>query len=284
MEQTDDHIQALVNGDIGCNGDYSKPGDAGHSVFHPQAGDFRGDSNVQDGSFLNDPLKWIKDAGQRLVSYGNWAGPDNKYVDDMKQKWKDDPNYDPAKDDKYGKDGKKTSVDALDDAARVHDLEYYNAIGHPGDPNEKSMFGIDGLIATHDADRRLQKAAESEMDHASDWNGKKVNYSDDTRNYAAGMEGYFGGRADGVEIRQKLMNGEEGVGDALGEAGSDIAAAYKKNGALGAVGEGLGLANVAVAQAVKSGGELVTNVENTVSNGVNTVADAGKSLYHWLAD
>jgi hypothetical protein len=245
----------------GCRGDYHQPGDAGHSVWYPKAGDFRGDSTVENGGLFDHPLDTIEQAASRFVSYGNWAGPGNNFENQIKAKMACDPSYDPSTDPALGK---QTSIDGLDDAARQHDLAYYKAIGLPG-KETADMFSLDGILATADADRKLQQAAEREMASPSvGKDGKPTSYSDDTRAYAAGMQGFFGGRADGVDIRNDYMDGKIDAVGMLEAAGNDISTAYDKNGITGAAGEGLGLLNVAGAQALHSAAELGKSAMNSL--------------------
>jgi hypothetical protein len=252
---------ALPDSLPGCHGDYHKPGDAGHSVWYPHAGDFRGESTVENGGLFDHPLDALGEAASRFVGYGNWAGPGNKYEDDIKAKMAADPSYDPSADPALGKD---TSVDGLDDAARQHDLAYYKAIGLPGQETA-NMFSLDGILATRDADRKLQQDAENEMANPSiGKDGNPTDYSDDTRAYAAGMQGFFGGRADGVDIRQDYLDGKTDAVGMLQAAGTDIGNAYDKNGITGAAGEGLGLLNVAGAQAVQSATDFGKSAMNSL--------------------
>jgi len=227
--------------------EYKKPGDAGHSTFEPEKGDFRGDT-----LWYEDPLKAAGQAWSRFTGYGNWSGPDNKFHEKIVKKYKEaeakGEKYDPSKDPEIGKD---TAVDGLDAAAREHDLEYYRVNCDKG-KDKGSMFLMDGLIRTADADRKLADSAEKEMAEPSvGKDGKPVEYSADTRRYAAGMQGFFGGRADGVKLRQEALDKNLGTDEVLVAAGEHVASAYKKNGAMGAVCETLGLANVAAAHEIK---------------------------------
>lgn len=214
-------------------------GDAGHSVFSPDEGGFRGDKTIWE-----DPLAALKQAAGRFPSYGNYAGPGNKYDDYLNARWAKDPKYDPATDPALS--AEKTTVDGIDAAARKHDFAYYRDNGHGA--SETNMLSWQGLQNTRNADRELQKDAEKEMLRPSlGKDGKPIAYSDGTRDYVDGMAGFFGGRADGVDIARALGKGKMDVFDAAGAAVNDIGGAYDKHGGLGAAAETLGLANVAVA-------------------------------------
>jgi hypothetical protein len=227
----------------------STPGDALHSTLTPDRGDWQGDRNLADGSFWGDPLGALTSAAHRATSYGNWAGPGNRFEGDILRKKAADPGYDPARDPAYGRG---TAVDGLDAAARDHDFAYYrdNTNWGAGSPTTPSMFSLEGLENTRNADRKLQQDAAREMAHPSAGkDGRPVTYSADSRNYADTMQGFFGGRADGVDLRHDYQSGKT---DALGVAGtavSEVGRAYEHNGLRGALGETAGLANVAVASA-----------------------------------
>jgi hypothetical protein len=224
----------------------TKPGDAGHSFLTPDQGDWQGDKNLADGSFWSDPMAAATSALKRIPTYGNWSGPDNKYDAQIKAKYAADPSYDPAKDPAFGKN---SAVDGLDAAARDHDLAYYHDNSTRG-VEKASMFSMDGLENTRNADRALADAAGREMANPSmGKDGKPIDYSADTRLYADGMQGFFGGRADGVDLRRDYMSGKKDELDVASAAVSDVGKAYDKNGLMGAATEGIALASVAGASA-----------------------------------
>jgi hypothetical protein len=247
---------------------YKKAGDAGHSTLCPDEGDFRGDT-----CWWENPIDAAKQAAERFVSYGHWAGPGNKFDESIQRKCAD-PSYDPATDPECGR---HTAVDGLDAAAREHDLAYYRDNCVKG-KDKVSMFSLEGILNTADADRKLQQAAAKEMaDPSLGQDGKPVEYSDSTRLYADGMQGFFGGRADGVDIRRDYLDGKIDAADAVGAAATDIGKAYDHNGVFGAINEGLGLANVAGAQAVDS-------VSSAGAQVVDSVSSAASKVFDWLAN
>jgi hypothetical protein len=261
---------------------YTKAGDAGHSCLTPDQGDFRGDT-----LWYEHPLDAAGQAVNRFFSYGNWSGPGNKFDKEIQAEYdKQGESYDPSKDSRFNKD---TAVDGLDAAAREHDLSYYKASGKAGRESAMHMFTMDGLLEEHDADRKLQQDAAKEMDSPSiGKDGKPISYSDDTRMYADGMQGFFGGRADGVDIRKDYLDGKIDAVDAIGAGVDDVSKAYDKNGLFGAACETAGLANVAIASGIdaaeKTGAEVVNTVTDTVSNAGSAVADTASKAWDWLTN
>ena len=263
---------------------YQTPGDGGHSVLFPDEGDFRGDATIWE-----HPIDAITQAADRFPSYGNWAGPGNVHDEEIKRRMTEanaaHRPYDPSTDPDFGAD---TAIDGLDAAARVHDLQYYRDNSDANGKETNSMFSLQGLLNTADADRTLQRATAREMDHPSiGADGRPIEYSDSTRTYADGLQGLFGGRADGVDIRQAYIDGSIDELGVLDAAAGDIGKAYDHNGLLGAVTEGVGLANVAGAQAAHSayelGSEAVTAVGDAAHTVYNTAADVGTAAVNGVS-
>ncbi|MCE9573907.1 MAG: hypothetical protein K8W52_12230 [Deltaproteobacteria bacterium] len=256
------------------------PGDAGHSVLNPDAGDYQGDRNIADGSFFDDPLAAITSAAKRFPSYGNWSGPDNAFDRDIKAKYADaqarGTTYDPATDPTYGRG---TAVDGLDAAAREHDFGYYHDNFDPTTGQERAgMFSLEGLENTRNADRKLADDAAREMATPSIGpDGKPIVYSADTRLYADGMQGFFGGRADGVDLRNDYMAGKIDGWDVATGAVDDVAKAYNHNGLFGATCEGLALANVGAVSAYDS-------ASTAVSSAASTVASTASDVWDWVTN
>lgn len=224
----------------------STPYDGHHSYTDP-GNDFRSGDGVTDGL-------------QRLVSYGNWAGPNNRmvienkgYIDEQRAS---NPNYDPYLDGSLMNNPRYAPIDGMDAAAQRHDHGYYQSLGG------ESMFGWQGMRNVREADRQLVADTQAEMDTNGD------RYSDGARTYSEGLRGFFGGRVMGMdaadwaggkasEAGQGISNFVQGAGNwhSLGDAGRGIAQ--------GAMGAGRWLAN--------TGREAIGGI----GNAINTARELG---------
>lgn len=264
----------------------STPYDGNHPVIDP-GNDWRSG---------NGPL----DVLQRMVSYGNWAGPDNRMEvenrEEIARRRQADPSYDPYTDPAYMQ--RYAPTDPTDAAAQRHDHSYFTDL-RPGD----NMFGWDGLHDTRNADRALVRDVQAEMAA----NGGR--YSETAQTAAQGLRGFFGARVMGQdaadwaggrageaqsgianfvqgagnwssldEAGQGITQGLTGAGSWLADTGTSawngVQSAYQQNSDLGTFGTlcvGAGLANVAGAGAVHLAGEAWDGAQS-----------AGSNLYNWV--
>jgi hypothetical protein len=183
-----------------------------------------------------------------MLSYGNYIGPGNKILEEnagyVEEQRRRDPNYNEVRDPRFQTDRYKP-IDALDAAGRDHDSGYSDHL------HGQSMFSWNGMNAVKNDDRALANATDKELGQ----NGS--HYSDKTRTLASGMEGFFGGRAMGLDA-------VNWVGNKAGEAQSGIAGFM--NGAQhwgsahdAAAGMGSGLHSAASWMA-KTGGEAAAGI------------------------
>jgi len=130
---------------------------------------------------------WRTNPFERLVSYGNFAGPGNR---------NDAAHHQPGGATDY------KPIDGIDAAAERHDRGYQALDGH-------SMWSWDGIKRVAGADRRLADETDQEMAK----NGGS--YSSEAQGYSKAMRGIFGGRASVVE-------GANWAGSKAHEAGQGI--------------------------------------------------------------
>jgi hypothetical protein len=141
---------------------------------------------------FSDPggTDWRRSPFERLVSYGNFAGPGNR----------NDAAHNPS----GGPATPYKPIDGMDAAASRHDEGYEALDGH-------SMWSWDGIRRVSGADRRLAEETDQEMAR----NGSK--YSSSAQNYSKAMRGIFGGRATVVEganwAGNKAHEAEQGISD-----------------------------------------------------------------------
>ncbi len=135
---------------------------------------------------------WRTNPFERLVSYGNFAGPGNRNDAQHRQ-------TDPAQ---AGGPVDFKPIDGIDAAAQRHDRGYEALDGH-------SMWSWEGIKRVAGADRRLAEETDQEMAR----NGGS--YSSGAQNYSKAMRGIFGGRASVVE-------GANWAGSKAHEAGQGI--------------------------------------------------------------
>jgi hypothetical protein len=282
------------------------------------------ESTPYDGhhSFSNPGNDWRSGDGigasfGRLVSYGNWAGPNNRMViensDYINQQRQANPGYDPYHDPSLMSNPRYQAIDGMDAAAQRHDHGYFQTL------NGENMFGWQGIRNTREADRQLVSDTQAEMDT----NGHR--YSDDARRYSEGLRGYFGGRVMGMdavdwaggkanEAGQGISNFVDGARDwrSLGDAGRglwqgargagnwlmntgreawggirnavDTARDLGPIGALGMVG---GLGNVAVAGGIQAAGQAwqgAKNIGGSIARGASNLAhSAGSAISSGLS-
>lgn len=241
---------------------------------------YDGNHHVSDSSG-SDWRSW----GERLVSYGNFAGPGNR--NDPEHRAKDPAQANGPIDFK--------PIDGMDAAAERHDQGYGALDGH-------SMWSWDGIKRVAGADRGLADQTDQEMAK----NGSK--YSSGAQNYSKAMRGIFGGRASVVEgvnwAGEKAHEAGQGISNfansakdwhSVGDAGRGIAngvaggaqwlgntAAQGWNGAKSAANYFGGLGPLGVAGAVVGGGEallaggahLAGQAGRGIANGVSSAAHA----------
>jgi hypothetical protein len=276
--------------------DFECPGDGQHSFSDP-----RDDWRQGDG---------IVDRFKRLVSYGNYAGPGNRILEENKDYVEEqrrlDPSYNENRDPRFMTDRYKP-IDGLDEIAKEHDTGYPDHL-KPG----QDMFSWDGMRAVQEDDRRLANDTNKEMA------ANRACYSEGAQRYAAGMEGFFGGRVMGLDavdwVGNKASEAGQGISsfvdgaakwdsvdDAIGgigkgfssamswlgatgtEAADGVEQAGEKTVALGAPGilaTAAGLGNVAVAGAGHLAGEALDGVAGAGKRLLGGASD----LWHHFAD
>lgn len=192
----------------------SKPYDGRHPLEDP-GNDWRGAAGVPG-------------VIERLVSYGNWAGPGNRAVTEnrayVEQKRKADPSYDECSDPALLSNPEYLPIDGIDAAAKKHDSGYSHHLG------ANNMFGWEGMRNVREDDRALVANTHAEMeDHGG-------NYSEGARKYSEGLQGFFGSRVMG-------MDAIDWMGDKAGEAWQGVGSfvdGAKGWGSLGEAGQGFG--------------------------------------------
>jgi hypothetical protein len=191
----------------------STPGDGNHPLLEPGE-DWRGHGGLAG-------------LAERLVSYGNWAGPGNRAKTEQSssvdEKHARNPYVNEITDAAIASDPRYRPVDGLDAAAQQHDLDYIrSAQGHSG-------FDWEGTRNVVGADRKLVNAVRSEVET----NGNE--YSDSAKRYSQGLRGFFGAR---VAANDAL----DFTTDKMGEAGAGVSSfldVAKQWHSLGDVGRGL---------------------------------------------
>ncbi|MBL9007466.1 MAG: hypothetical protein JNJ46_24630 [Myxococcales bacterium] len=253
----------------------------------------------------------------RMVSYGNWAGPNNRMVIEnseyINQQRQADAGYDPYHDPSLMNNPRYKPVDGLDAAAQRHDHGYFQSL------NGENMFGWQGIRNTREADRQLVADTQAEMDT----NGHL--YSDDAERYSRGLRGYFGGRVMGMDAADwaggKMNEAGQGVSNfvdsardwrSLGDAGRGIwqgvqgAGSWLANtgreawggirnavntarelGPVGTLGMIGGIGNVAVAGGIHAAGQAWQGAKNLGSNiasgAANMARGAGNAISSGLS-
>jgi hypothetical protein len=223
-------------------GDFrSTPHDGHHSPLDPDD-DWRGGGGI--GGLLD-----------RMVSYGNWAGPGNRVAveqgDYIAKQRAQDPSYDETRDPVLMNDPRYAPIDGLDAAATRHDAGYTR---HLGDAN---MFGWEGIRNTREDDRQLAADTQAEMDR----NGSK--YSDESVLYSEGLRGYFGSRAMG-------MDAVDWAGDRAGEASQGIGSFLDQAGGWDSLDE----AGTGIYDAASGAGNWLANTASDAWNGASNAASS----------
>ena len=218
----------------------------GHHPFLDPGNDWRGGNGIGG-------------IAQRLVSYGNWAGPNNRmtlenreYIDQQRAA---DPGYSPYHDPKLMNDPRYQAIDGIDRAATRHDEGYYDRLGG------KNMFGWEGMRNVQEVDRQLMVDAQNEMDQ----NGSQ--YSRGAQVYSQGMRGFFGGRAMGLDA-------VDFASEKAGEAGrgiSNFVDGARNWHSLGDAASGIG-------QGLRGAGSWLANTGSEAWNGVK---NAGSQIASW---
>lgn len=243
-----------ASGGAGAQEGAGAEGDQGAAPFMSPAGDGwhhlqGGDGDWRDGDGADGAI-------ERGESYGNFAGPGNRILRENPEaaaKKQADPSYDETKDPKYADDPRYQATDGLDAAARTHDSDY-SARGK----DHREMFGWEGMHAVKDADAKLVKNVNAEMDQ----NGDK--YSKGAQTYSKGMRGFFGARVMGQDA-------VEWAGDKAGEA---------KDGIAGFAKEAQGWDSLDEAQAGIVGGAKRAGafLEGAADEAIDGIEGAGKQI------
>lgn len=223
----------------------STPYDGHHSYSNP-GNDWRSGDGIGGGL-------------SRLVSYGNWAGPNNRMViensDYIDQQRQADPSYDPYHDASLMNNPRYQAIDGLDAAAQRHDHGYFQSL------NGENMFGWQGIRNTREADRQLVADTQAEMDANGD------QYSPDARRYSEGLRGYFGGRVMG-------MDAADWAGGKMGEAGqgvSNFIDGARNWNSLGDAGRG-------ILQGAQGAGSWLMNTGREAWGGVRNAFNTAREL------
>lgn len=191
----------------------SKPHDGQHSVTQP-GNDWRSGSGIGG-------------MAQRLVSYGNWAGPGNRMVTEnaeyIARKKQEDPNYDEYRDPVLMNNPRYQAIDGMDAAAQRHDG------GYSAHRDNQNMFGWQGMRNVREDDRRLVSDTQAEMDA----NGGQ--YSSGAQAYSRGLRGFFGARVMGMDA----ADWTGGKAQQMGHGISDFAQGARDWRSLGDAGRGI---------------------------------------------
>jgi hypothetical protein len=192
----------------------SRPYDGRHPLENP-GNDWRGSSGIPG-------------IIERLVSYGNWAGPGNRALvenrDRITAEKRADPRYDEATDPAITANPRYLPIDGIDAAAKKHDSGYSHDLGNT------SMFGWQGIRNVREDDRALVAATEAEMTQ----NGDK--YSDGAKSYSEGLRGFFGSRVMGMDAIDWAGNKAGEAWQGLSQFGDEMG----QWGSLGDAGRGIG--------------------------------------------
>lgn len=271
----------------------SKPHDGHHSPLSP-GNDWRSGTGIGG-------------MAQRLVSYGNWAGPGNRmetenaaYIAKRKQ---EDPSYDEYSDPTLMNNPRYAAIDGIDAAARRHDG------GYDQHRDNQNMFGWQGMRNVREDDRRLVADTQAEMDA----NGSQ--YSSGAQAYSKGLRGFFGSRVMGMDAVDwtggKAQEAGHGVADfahqaagwrSLGDAGHGIAQGAQQAGGwlantgrqawqgasqaaqqihslgpIGTLGAVAGFGDVAVAGAAHLGGQAWQGAQALGTGAVNGASNLAHS-------
>jgi hypothetical protein len=193
---------------------------------------------------------------ERLVSYGNWAGPGNRALvengDYIAEQRRANPQYDEVSDPRLAGDPRYQPIDGIDAAAKTHDSGYSHHLG------TANMFGWEGMRNVREDDRRLVADTQREMDE----NGSR--YSDDAVSYSEGLRGFFGSRVMGMDAIDWAENKAGGAWDGISGFG-DQARGW---GSLEEAGQGIG-------EGVLGAGDWLGD---TAGEGWQGVADAGSTI------
>jgi hypothetical protein len=212
----------------------SKPFDGQHPIAEP-GDDWRGGTGLVDDA-------------KRLVSYGNWAGPGNRLVEENKdyvaQQHQLDPHYNECRDGRLADDPRYKPIDGIDAAAKQHDTGYEHLRG-------QNMFTWQGMNNVREDDRRLVDDVHGEVDK----NGAK--YSDGAKSYASGLQGFFGSRVMGQDA-------VDWAGKKAGEAAAGVSGFV--DGAKG--WSSVGAAASGVGQGIKGAGTWLANSASEAWHGV----------------
>lgn len=269
----------------------SKPHDGQHSVRQP-GNDWRSGSGIGG-------------MAQRLVSYGNWAGPGNRMetenADYIARKKQEDPSYDEYRDPVLMNNPRYQAIDGMDAAAQRHDG------GYSQHRDNQNMFGWQGMRNVREDDRRLVADTQAEMDA----NGSQ--YSSGAQAYSRGLRGFFGSRVMGMdamdwtggkaqEAGHGLTNFAQGARDwrSLGDAGHGLAQGAQSAGSwlansgreawqgaqqaghqlsglgvVGGLGAAAGFGNVAVAGAGHLAGQAWNGASHLAGQALHGAQDAG---------
>lgn len=216
-----------------------------------------------------------------LVSYGNYAGPGNRYNHlSPEEQAKTDPSS-------------ILPIDGIDAQAQKHDQGY----GDAGIGKGRSMWSWDGIRATHDADKGLVQGTDAEMAaHGGE-------YSESAERYSRAMRGIFGGRYKTVEAADWLgkkggeakaglsgaWNGaKDFVGDKAAEAKSGIGGFLNDAKSWHSVGDAWSGAKKGLGGAASwlgsTAAEAAGGIGNGIKNGAGWLKDTGKEAWQGAKD
>jgi hypothetical protein len=170
----------------------------------------------------------LVDSINRVCSYGNYAGAGNRILEENKdyvaQQRQLDPNYNENRDPRFMNDPHYAPIDGLDAAAKKHDSGYPDHLG------QNSMFSWDGMQRVREDDRQLVTDVGAEMAQ----NGSK--YSAGAQRFAAGTQGFFGGRV----LAQDAVDWVGSKADQVGAGVAGFAAEASHWGSVGEAAHGIG--------------------------------------------
>jgi hypothetical protein len=226
-QQPDPQMQAAHAADDGMWGRRTRP-EGGESSEPWEAKPYDAKHPVMD-----DGTDWRTGVGERAVSYGNWAGPDNRLEIENKDyiaaRQREDPSYKPLHDPVLLNDPRYKAVDGLDQAAKDHDTAYGDVLD---EKHGDSLWDFDGLHKVRDADQKLAEDSSKEMAE----NGDK--YSDSAQRFGDGCAGFFGGRAMGVDAADWTGKKENEAADGVSKFADDVSNVGSVDEAATVVGNG----------------------------------------------
>jgi hypothetical protein len=222
------------------------------------------ESKPHDG-YHGSPTPWGHDKKDwrgwldGMVSYGNYAGPGNRYnhMSPEEQAKTDPASIQP--------------IDGIDALAQQHDQGYGDA-GIGKGPGKHSMWSWDGIRATHDAEsaERYSRAMRGlfggryKTVEAADWLGKKGGEAKD------GLSSAWNGAKDFVG--DKAAEAKNGIGGFINEAKGWDSVGDAWSGAK----KGLGGAAKWVGG---TAAEAASGIGNGIKNGAGWLKDTGKEAW-----